>query len=103
MYQHDALKSFYEENDQIYPACLSDDQKQICLPLYDFLCSAGTVFDLTNVWPTYVFLVEVYNRQTTSLRNNVGHAPFYMQNKKIMIFKQTLLGNIFLCCLRNRT
>lgn len=80
MYQHDALKSYYEENEQIYPACLSDDQKQICLPFYDFLCSAGTVFDLTNVWPTYVFLVEVYNRQRTILRKNVGHAPFNMWN-----------------------
>lgn len=70
---HDALMSYYEENEQIYPACLSDDQKQICLPLYDFLCSAGTVFDLTNVWPTYVFLVEVYNRQRIILRKNDPH------------------------------
>lgn len=90
MYQHDALKSYYEENDQIYPACLSDDQKQICLPLYDFLCSAGTVFDLTNVWPTYVFLVEVYNRQTTSLRKNVGHAPIIYAKLKQYDFEYYL-------------
>lgn len=70
--QHDYLKSYYEENEENYPGCLSDDQKQTCLPLYDFLCSAGAVLDLTNVWPTYVFLVEVFNRQNKTTIKTVS-------------------------------
>lgn len=45
------------------------------------------MFDLTNVWPTYVFLVEVYNRQRTILRKNVGLAPLYMRNKTYHVLK----------------
>jgi hypothetical protein len=69
--KHDYMMSFYEENGDDYPASLSDDQKQTCLQLYDFLCSAGTVFDLTKIWPTFVFLVEVYNKQKKKSRKPV--------------------------------
>ncbi|XP_062620658.1 uncharacterized protein LOC134282253 [Saccostrea cucullata] len=93
---HEYLKSFYEENGENYPACLSDDQKQACLPLYDFLCSAGTMFDLTKVWPTYVFLVEVYNKQNKSSKTSGPHIkqadnfiPHVLQNMKSCMDSET--------------